>query len=136
MLANMCEVINKLRNAGLRPTRQRVALADLLFSGDDRHFSAEKIHEEAVEAKIPVSLATIYNTLNQFTGAGLLREVAIDGSRTLFDTNTSNHYHFFMEADGSLVDIETHDLKVTGLPEIPPGTDISRIDVIVRLADK
>lgn len=136
MPANMCEVINKLRDAGLRPTRQRVALAGLLFAGGDRHFSAEKIHEEAAEAKIPVSLATIYNTLNQFTDAGLLREVAIDGSRTLFDTNTSNHYHFFMESDGSLVDIETHDLKVIGLPEIPAGTDISRIDVIVRLADK
>ncbi len=136
MPVHMCEVINKLRDAGLRPTRQRVALAELLFAGGDRHFSAEKIHEEAEEARIPVSLATIYNTLNQFTDAGLLREVAIDGSRTLFDTNTSNHYHFFMESDGSLVDIETHDLKVIGLPEIPPGTDISRIDVIVRLADK
>ncbi|MGI9371782.1 MAG: iron response transcriptional regulator IrrA [Hyphomicrobiales bacterium] len=136
MSINVCEVINKLRDSGLRPTRQRVALAELLFASGDRHFSAEQIHEEAAGASIPVSLATIYNTLNQFTEAGLLREVAVDGSRTLFDTNTSNHYHFFMESDGSLVDIDTDDLQVIGLPEIPTDKNISRIDVIVRLAEK
>ena len=136
MSMNVCEVINKLRDAGLRPTRQRVALAELLYSDGDRHFSAEQIHDEAVNAQIPVSLATIYNTLNQFTDAGLLREVAIDGARTLFDTNTSNHYHFYMEEDGSLVDIEGDDMRVMGLPELPSDTEISRIDVIVRLAAK
>lgn len=136
MPVNVCDVINKLRNAGLRPTRQRVALAELLFSAGDRHVSAEGLHEEAVEAHVPVSLATVYNTLNQFTGAGLLREVAVDGARALFDTNTSNHYHFYIEADGSLVDIESDELKVTGIPNVPEGTDISRIDVIVRLAEK
>ena len=136
MSINVCEVINKLRVSGLRPTRQRVALAELLFNSGNRHFSAEQIHEEAANASIPVSLATIYNTLNQFTDAGLLREVAVDGSRTLFDTNTSNHYHFYMESDGSLVDIDTEDLQVIGLPEIPADKDIRQIDIIVRLAEK
>ena len=136
MPVNVCDVINKLRDAGLRPTRQRVALANLLFCEGDRHVSAERLHEEAVLANVPVSLATVYNTLNQFTDAGLLREVAVDGARTLFDTNTPNHYHFYIEADGSLVDIESDELKVVGIPEVPEGTDISRIDVIVRLAEK
>lgn len=129
-------VAERLRNAGLRPTRQRVALADLLFREGDRHVTAEQLHEEAVRANVPVSLATVYNTLNQFTRAGLLREVAIDGAKTYFDTNTSNHYHFFMEDTGKLVDIESDELEVSGIPETPDGTRISRIDVIVRLAEQ
>ncbi|QPC45318.1 transcriptional repressor [Kaustia mangrovi] len=134
--ASKVKVIERLRSAGLRPTRQRVALADLLFREGDRHVTAEQLHEEAVRAHVPVSLATVYNTLNQFTRAGLLREVAIDGAKTYFDTNTSNHYHFFMEETGDLVDIESDALKVVGLPETPNGTRISRIDVIVRLSDQ
>ena len=123
----------KLRAAGLRPTRQRVALANLLFSSGDRHVTAEELHADASAARIPVSLATIYNTLNQFTTAGLLREVAIEGERTYFDTNTSNHFHFYVEAEKRLVDIPANDLALTGLPAVPDGTRIRRIDVIVRL---
>ena len=132
---NMCEAINRLRHAGLRPTRQRVSLASLLFAGADRHVSAEELHEEAVVAKVPVSLATVYNTLNQFTEAGLLREVAIDGSKSYFDTNTSNHYHFYLESEGKLIDIDSGDLQVVGIPEAPDGRSVNRIDVIVRLSD-
>ncbi len=132
---NMCEAINRLRNAGLRPTRQRISLASMLFAGPERHISAEELHEEAVEAKVPVSLATVYNTLNQFTEAGLLREVAIDGTKSYFDTNTSNHYHFYLESEGRLIDIDSNDLKVVGLPEAPDGTKVNRIDVVVRLSD-
>lgn len=127
------EIAGKLRDAGLRPTRQRMALAGLLFRGGDRHVSAEDLHREAEQARIPVSLATVYNTLNQFTGAGLLREVAIEGDRTFFDTNTSNHFHFYLEEKGGLFDIGTENLEVTGLPPLPEGTAIDRIDVIVRL---
>ena len=129
------EIADKLRTAGLRPTRQRVALAQMLFKTGDRHVTAEDLHEEAVQARFPVSLATVYNTLNQFTTAGLLREVAIDGAKTYFDTNTSNHYHFYVESEGTLIDIPTDNLSVEGLPEAPEGTSISRIDVIVRLSN-
>ncbi len=127
------QIAEKLRVAGLRPTRQRVALADLLFHSGDRHVSAEALHEEAQAARVPVSLATVYNTLNQFTKAGLLREVAIEGDRTYFDTNTSNHFHYFLEDKGHLVDIGSDDVAVTGLPPLPEGTKLDRVDVIVRL---
>jgi Fur family iron response transcriptional regulator len=125
-----------LRDAGLRPTRQRVSLAELLFAKGDRHLTAERLHEEAVSNDVPVSLATVYNTLHQFTEVGLLREVAIEGSKTYFDTNTSNHYHFFCEKDGVLMDIPTDGLNVEGLPEPPEGMEVSRIDVLVRLVEK
>ncbi len=125
-----------LRNAGLRPTRQRLALAGILFAKGDRHVTAELLHEEALANGVPVSLATVYNTLHQFTGAGLLREVAVEGSKTYFDTNTSNHYHFFSERDGVLMDIPVGKLAVDGLPSPPAGMEVSRIDVLVRLVDK
>ena len=124
----------KLRLSGLRPTRQRLALAGLLFGGGDRHVSAESLHAEALKARAGVSLATVYNTLNQFTQAGLLREVAIEGSRSYFDTNVSNHIHFFLEDEERLVDIPVADLDIKGLPQAPSGREISRIDVIIRLA--
>ena len=129
-------VAKLLRGAGLRPTRQRVALAHLLFAEGDRHITAETLHEEALAKKVPVSLATVYNTLHQFTEAGLLREVAVEGAKTYFDTNTSNHFHFFCENSGELLDIETGELRIAGLPEAPDGMTISRIDVLVRLVAK
>jgi Fur family transcriptional regulator, iron response regulator len=130
------DIAKLLRGAGLRPTRQRVALASLLFAGCDRHVTAETLHEEAIGRKVPVSLATVYNTLHQFTEVGLLREVAVEGARTYFDTNTSNHYHFFCEHSGQLMDIETGSIRIEGLPEAPDGMTISRVDVLVRLVDK
>ncbi len=130
------EVPALLRRAGLRPTRQRVALASLLFAEGDRHVTAERLHEEAIASKVPVSLATVYNTLHQFTEAGLLREVAVEGAKTYFDTNTSNHYHFFCERSGQLLDIETDTIHIEGLPKAPEGMTISRVDVLVRLVNK
>lgn len=124
---------SRLRQAGLRPTRQRLALARLLFNGFDRHVSAEDLHREAVTAKAGVSLATVYNTLNQFKSAGLLREVAIEGDRSYFDTNTSNHFHFFDEDAGELMDVEAEHIEVKGLPQLPAGTEITGMDVIVRV---
>lgn len=126
-----------LRSAGLRPTRQRTALAELLFGdGHDRHVTAEQLHEDAVAAGERVSLATVYNTLHQFKRAGLVRELAIDGSKAVFDTNTSNHNHFFVESEGRLVDIPGNSIRVDGLPEPPPGMAVSHIDVVVRLVKK
>jgi Fur family transcriptional regulator, iron response regulator len=123
----------KLRRANLRPTRQRIALGWLLFGKGDRHVTAEALYEEAIGMKVPVSLATVYNTLHQFTEAGLLNEIAVDGSRTYFDTNTTPHHHFLIEETNSLVDIPKGEVAVSGLPQAPEGTEIARVDVIVRI---
>jgi Fur family iron response transcriptional regulator len=122
----------RLRGVNLRPTRQRVALGWLLFAKGDRHVTAEMLYDEASRARVPVSLATIYNTLHQFTEAGLLREVAVDGSKTYFDTNISDHHHFFVEGEEKLVDIPGA-ISVGDLPAAPEGMEIARVDVIVRI---
>ena len=122
-----------LAEAGLRPTRQRLALGELLFGGCDRHVTAERLYEEALAASLSVSLATVYNTLHQFTAAGLLREIAVDGARVYFDTNISDHHHFLIEDDGELCDIPGSNLAVANLPEPPKGLHIDRVDVVVRL---
>ncbi len=127
------QTLTRLRDAGLRPTRQRLALGRLLFDGGDRHVTAEALHEEAQRAGVSVSLATVYNTLHQFTDAHLLREVVVDSARTYFDTNISDHHHFFVENSGSLMDIDGEKIAVTGLPAVPEGTHLARVDVIVRL---
>ena len=127
------DVKTMLRHVGLRPTRQRMALGWILFSKGDRHLTAEMLYEEATRAKVPVSLATIYNTLHQFTDVGLLRQVAVDGSKSYFDTNATDHHHFFVEGEDSLVDIPDNDVLVDKLPPAPEGYDIARIDVVVRL---
>ena len=129
----MPSIRTKLRSAGLRPTRQRVALAELLFAHGNRHVSAEVLHDEAMVAEVPVSLATVYNTLHQFTTAGLLREVVLDGSKTYFDTNVSDHHHFFLEDDNLMFDVPEDALALDRLPTPPPGTEISRVDVVIRL---
>ncbi|WP_412103558.1 iron response transcriptional regulator IrrA [Stappia stellulata] len=130
------EVRDMLRVAGLRPTRQRVALAELLYSHGNRHISAELLHEEAEAAHVPVSLATVYNTLHQFTQAGLLREVAVEGTKTYFDTNTDDHHHFFIEGDNQVIDIPGSGVSMARLPEAPEGMEIVRVDVVVRLRRK
>ena len=122
-----------LRNVGLRPTRQRMALGWILFAKGDRHLTAEMLYEEANKAKVPVSLATVYNTLHQLTEVGLLRQVAVDGSKTYFDTNVSEHHHFFVEGENALVDIPTADAIVGRMPTAPEGYEIARVDVVVRL---
>jgi Fur family iron response transcriptional regulator len=126
-------ILARLRAAGLRPTRQRVALARLLFDGGDRHVTAEQLHGEAIAAAIPVSLATVYNTLHQFTGTGLLREVVVEPGRSYFDTNIDDHHHFFCESTGMLQDIPGAAVTVGQLPRAPAGTEISRVDVIIRV---
>lgn len=125
----------RLRQAGLRPTEQRLALASLLFGKGDRHVCAEVLHAEALSANVSVSLATVYNTLNQFKSAGLLRELAIEGDRSYYDTNTSDHFHFFDNEKQELMDLDSRSVTVSGIPVLPKGKVIDRIDVIVRLKD-
>jgi Fur family transcriptional regulator, iron response regulator len=125
-----------LKQAGLRPTRQRLALGGLLFAGEDRHVTAEQLHAEVAGLGEHVSLATVYNTLHQFKRAGLLRELAMDGSKAYFDTNTSNHSHFMLETTGGLMDIPGDTIQVSCVPEPPEGMRITHIDVVVRLAKK
>lgn len=131
--AGLCDVRSLLQKAGLRPTRQRLALGQILFTGGGRHVTAERLHEDAVKGRVPVSLATIYNTLHQFTEAGLLRQVALDGSKTYFDTNTSDHHHFFVEENEAIIDIPHGEVTIDGLPKPPEGMEISRVDVVVRV---
>lgn len=122
-----------LRMAGLRPTRQRLALAELLFSSGHRHVSAEALHCEAETDGVKVSLATVYNTLHQFQESGLLREVTVDASRSYFDTNTSDHHHFFYEDEQRVVDIPADSIVIQGLPSAPKGMSVTHVDVIVRV---
>jgi len=131
--APLSAAIRRLRKAGLRPTRQRLVLAQLLLEKGDRHVTAEELHVEAVTSGISVSLATVYNTLHQFTEAGLLRETVVEPGRSYFDTNTADHHHFFCEATGELHDIPAQQLSVSGLPLPPAGTEIRRVDIIVRI---
>jgi Fur family transcriptional regulator, iron response regulator len=126
--------LDRLQQAGLRPTRQRLALARLLFDKVDRHITAEQLHAEAIDAEVQVSLATVYNTLHQFTDAGLLREVVVEAGRSYFDTNTSDHHHFFFEGTGNLQDIPGESVTVAHFPAAPAGTRVARVDVIIRLA--
>jgi Fur family iron response transcriptional regulator len=130
------DVKEMLRQVGLRPTRQRMALGWLLFSKGDRHLTAEMLYEEATRAKVPVSLATIYNTLHQFTDAGLLRPVAVDGSKAYFDTNVTDHHHFFIESENELFDVPNAEFTLDKAPVAPEGYEIARVDVVVRLRRK
>jgi Fur family iron response transcriptional regulator len=125
--------IARLRAVGLRPTRQRVALAGLLFRRGHRHVSAESLHAEAAEADFTVSLATVYNTLHQFTEAGLLQQVVVDAGRSYFDTNVGEHQHFYYADEGELIDIPGAAIAVAGVPTPPKGTEVERVDVIVRI---
>nr|WP_081728385.1 Fur family transcriptional regulator [Rhodovibrio salinarum] len=127
------ELAERVKRAGLRPTRQRVSLARLLFNGDDKHVTAEQLHKEAKDADLPVSLATVYNTLNQFTEVGLLREVVVEPGRSYFDTNIHDHHHFYYQDDGSLQDIPGEQVRLAELPQAPDGTRVDRVDVIVRV---
>lgn len=128
------QVLDQLRGAGLRPTRQRLALAKLLFEGGPRHVTAEALHAEAQDAQIRVSLATVYNTLHQFTDAGLLKEIVVDTTRSYFDTTTHEHGHFYHEATGRLIDIDG-ELHLAHMPATPEGTKVAGVDVVIRLQD-
>lgn len=123
----------RMRTVGLRPTRQRLALSELLWQGCDRHVTAEMLHAESFRQGIEVSLATVYNTLHQFTEAGLLRGVSLGGGCCFFDTNTLPHHHFLNEDTGTLMDIPAEVMEIQGLPSLPKGTRMSSVDIIIRV---
>ncbi len=122
-----------LKAAGLRPTRQRVALARLLFGGAPRHVTADDLHQDAILFGARLSLATVYNTLNQFAEAGLVRKVSVEGERTWYDTDTESHQHFYIEAEDRIIDIPGEELRFGNLPVPPAGYAISKVDVLIRL---
>ena len=122
-----------LRMAGLRPTKQRLSLAGLLYRNAHRHVSAEQLHEEAQIEGISVSLATVYNTLRQFKHAGMLREITVDASRSYFDTDTPDHHHFFVEDDEQIMDVPSDDMTISNLPAAPNGMEIAHVDVVIRV---
>lgn len=128
-------VLEKLRASGLRPTRQRLALARLLFGRGHCHVTAEELFSEARQSRADVSLATVYNALHDFTAKGLLREISIDSSSSYFDTNTTEHHHFYFEGTGMLQDIPPDRVRISQLPDAPGGAVISRVDVIIRVRD-
>lgn len=123
----------QLRNVGLRPTRQRLALAEILLGRGNRHITAESLYADAVEAGVDVSLATVYNALHTFTAKGLLREISIDSTRSYFDTNTTDHHHFYFEKSGRLEDIDNAQVKLSRVPNAPDGLTVSRVDVVIRV---
>ena len=127
------QALERLKRHGLRPTRQRLALVRLLFERGDRHVTADQLHAEAAAAGVRVSLATIYNTLNQFTAAGVLREVVVVAGRSYFDTNASEHHHILVEPTGELIDIPASDVEVSAAPRLPEGLALRRVDVILRV---
>lgn len=129
-------VIDRLRDAGLRPTRQRLALARLLFDRGDRHVTAEQLHGEAIATGVSVSLATVYNTLHQFTESGLLHEVVVEAGRSYFDTNVTSHHHFFETGSGRLIDIPADQVTIGALPAAPDGAEIEQVDLIIRVRQR
>lgn len=128
------KVETRLQSAGLRATPKRIAIGGLLFDGRDRHVTADDVAVMARKNGIRVSLATVYNTLNQFVSAGLMKRITLDTDRTYFDTNVSDHHHLFFQDNGILHDIPGDSIRVEGLPEIPAGSKISSVEVIVRMS--
>jgi Fur family iron response transcriptional regulator len=129
-------IIAALKSANLRPTRQRVALGALLFRGGHRHVTADELQRDAASARISLSLATVYNTLNQFAEAGLIRRVAIAEDRTYFDTDIGDHQHFYVEGEGTIIDVPSGSIGLGMLPEPPDGYQISHVDIVIRLVRK
>lgn len=130
-------VSNWLAGAGLRPTRQRLTLAHLLVGdGRHRHVTAESLFDAAKSEGEAVSLATVYNTLRAFRDAGLVHEITVDGSKSYFDTNTTEHPHFFWEDTGELCDASTERVEILNLPEAPESAEIASVDVVIRLRRK
>jgi len=123
-----------LKTGGLRPTRQRLALAELLVGdGMNRHVTAESLYALSSDAGEKVSLATVYNTLRAFCDAGLMNEVVVDGSKSYFDTRTDDHPHFYWEDSHTLTDAPAEELEIASLPQVPEGMAVARVDVVIRL---
>ncbi len=133
MTRRYAEATRRLKQVGLRPTRQRLSILSMLLETAPRHVTAEELFQEVRQAGIAVSLATVYNTLNQFTQAGLMGEVVVGSGQSYFDTDTSSHCHYFDKSTGEIYDIPSDVVTITHLPDPPPGKVIERIDVVVRI---
>ena len=129
-------VLRTIKSAGLRPTRQRLALSRLLFDGKNRHVTAEGLHSEAILSGQKISLATVYNVLNAFTSADLLKEIIVDSGCSYFDTNITEHHHIFNEDNNELTDIKIKNVELKGLPILTSCEKLQRIDVIIRVKNK
>lgn len=129
-------VVDHLRESGLKPTRQRIAIANILFKDGHKHVTAEDLFADVQKNGLQVSLATIYNTLHQFTDAGLLREVIVDGAKTYFDTNLHDHHHFYIEDTNEVFDMHGVDINANDIQSVPDDMEVVRVDVIVRLRKK
>ena len=134
--AILVTMASKLRNAGLRPTRQRVAIACLLLDGRHRHVTAESLTAEINATGLHVAGGTVYNTLNQFTNAGFLRRVTVHNEYSLFDTNTAHHHHFYDAADDRLIDIPSDHVVLSRLPQAPDDREVTGVDVIIHVTKK
>ncbi|WP_297295066.1 iron response transcriptional regulator IrrA [uncultured Methylovirgula sp.] len=122
-----------LEKYGLRATRQRLGLAKLLFSKGNRHITADVLAAEAHDARMFASLATVYNVLNLFAEVGLVRSFTVEGGKTIFDTNTTDHCHYFYEDTGRVTDIAANNLNIASQFTPPEGYEIAKVDVVVRL---
>lgn len=132
-IQNVSHIREALSKAGMRPTRQRMAIGNLLLCGDHQHVSADELHLKLGQTGYTMSLATVYNTLNQFASAGLIRKISVSGQRTFFDTNAHNHQHFYLEDEDRMIDISGDILQLQPMPLAPSGYHITKIDVLISL---
>ena len=129
------KALKKLENSPLKVTEQRMAMINLLFKNGSAHFTAEDIYEEVNKKKIKISLATIYNCLNQFKEFGIIKAIKVSSDKIYFDTNLKEHHHFFCVKSAKLIDVETKKVKISKLPKIPEGKKLKSIDVIINISD-
>ena len=124
--------ISKLEKNGIRATKQRRVLAKLIFDKGKRHISAENLYDEVKKEERKISMATVYNTLKQFTNLGLIREIVVDQNKSLYCNNNQSHYHLYIEDEGKVIDIPTQNIDLD-IPSIPACLQLHDIDVIVRI---
>ena len=129
----MTNLADRLRQHGMRPTRQRVRLASLLLESGDQHISPDKLYEQINQGGEPIAIGTVYNTLRQFCEAGLIREVQGAGDRFVYDTNLRDHHHFMDVETGELIDIDEQTISLDTLPAVPDGFTLEAVDVTIRI---
>ncbi len=133
--SHITRALNNLKKSPLKVTIQRTRLIEILFKNGDHHFTAEDVHKEVNKNKYNISLATIYNCLNQFTKHEILKSVRMSSDKVYFDTNTEGHHHFFCKSTEKLSDIKYSDIKITNLPKIPKGKKLKSVEIVVNISD-